>query len=88
MQVLALSEGLAPYSAKEAYVYRRSPAGTKTEIPIALAQIMKRKSPDVPLKANDILYIPDNSGKRLTAQTLDRIAGIGGQAAVGYAIYH
>ena len=88
LQVLALSEGLAPYAAKEAYVYRRSPAGTKTEIPVALGQIMKRKSPDVPLKANDILYIPDEKGKRLTAQTLDRIAGIGGQAAVGYAIYH
>jgi polysaccharide export outer membrane protein len=88
LQVLALSEGLAPYATKMAYVYRRSPAGPKTEIPIALAQIMKRKSPDVQLQANDILYIPDNKGKRLTAETLDRIAGVGGQAVVGYAVYH
>ena len=38
---------------------------------------MKRKSPDVPLQANDILYIPDNNGQRLTAETFDRLAGLG-----------
>jgi polysaccharide export outer membrane protein len=88
LQLLALSEGLTPYSAKVAYVYRRSPAGEKTEVPVALAKIMKRKSPDVPLQANDILYIPDNNGKRLTAVTLDRLAGIGGSTAADYAIWH
>ncbi len=28
------------------------------------------------MQANDILYIPDNKGQRLTAETLDRLAGI------------
>jgi polysaccharide export outer membrane protein len=88
LQLLALSEGLAPYSAKVAYVYRRSPGGTKTEVPIALAKIMKRKSPDVPLQANDILYIPDNKGERLTAQTVDRLAGLGSSTATNYIIWH
>jgi polysaccharide export outer membrane protein len=88
LQLLALSEGLTPYSAKIAYVYRRSPGGSKTEVPIALAKIMKRQSPDVPLQANDILYIPDNNGKRLTAETLDRIAGLGTATATDYIIWH
>jgi polysaccharide biosynthesis/export protein len=88
LQLLALSEGLTPYSAKIAYVYRRSPGGTKTEVPVALAKIMKRQSPDVPLQANDILYIPDNNGKRLTAETLDRIAGLGAATATNYIIWH
>ena len=88
LQLLALSEGLTPYSAKIAYVYRRSAAGAKTEVPIALAQIMKRKSPDVSLQANDILYIPDNKGRRITAETLDRLAGIGGTAATDLIIWH
>jgi polysaccharide export outer membrane protein len=88
LQLLALSEGLTPYSAKVAYVYRRSPGGTKTEVPIPLAKIMKRQSPDVPLQANDILYIPNNNGKRLTAETLDRIAGIGTATASDYIIWH
>jgi polysaccharide biosynthesis/export protein len=88
LQLLALSEGLTPFSAKVAYVYRRSPGGTKTEVPVPLAKIMKRQSPDVPLQANDILYIPDNNGKRLTAETLDRIAGLGSGAATDYIIWH
>jgi polysaccharide export outer membrane protein len=88
LQLLALSEGLAPYSAKVAYVYRRAPGGTKTEVPIELAKIMKRKSPDVPLQANDILYIPDNKSQRLTAQTIDRLAGLGTATATDYIIWH
>jgi polysaccharide export outer membrane protein len=88
LQMLALSEGLTPYSAKVAYVYRRSPGGTKTEVPVPLAKIMKRKAPDVPLQANDVLYIPDNNGKRLTAETLDRIAGLGTATATDYIIWH
>jgi polysaccharide export outer membrane protein len=48
LQLLALSEGLTPYSARVAYVYRRSPGGARTEVPVPLSRIMKRKSPDVP----------------------------------------
>jgi len=88
LQLLALSEGLAPYSAKVAYVYRRAPGGTKTEVPIELAKIMERKSPDVPLQANDVLYIPDNKGRRLTAQAIDRLAGLGSATATNYIIWH
>jgi polysaccharide biosynthesis/export protein len=88
LQLLALSEGLTPYSAKVAYVYRRSAGGTKTEVPVPLAKIMKRQSPDVPLQANDILYVPDNNGKRLTAQTIDRIAGFGTATATDFIIWH
>ena len=39
---------------------------------------MARKAPDVPLLPNDILYIPDNTGKRNLATVMDRVAGIGG----------
>jgi polysaccharide biosynthesis/export protein len=88
LQLLALSEGLTPYSAKVAYVYRKSPGGSKTEVPVPLAKIMKRQSPDVPLQANDILYIPDNNGKRLTAETIDRIAGLGTATATDFIIWH
>ena len=88
LQLLALSEGLTPYSAKVAYVYRRAPGGTKTELPVELGKIMKRKAPDVPLQANDILYIPDNKGQRLTAETIDRLAGLGTATATDYIIWH
>ena len=83
LQMVALSEGLTPYFAREAYIYRQEGAGTKNEIPVPLEKIMQRKAPDVPLIANDILYIPDNKGKRLTLGTLEKALGVG--AALGAA---
>jgi polysaccharide export outer membrane protein len=62
MQMLGLAEGLAPFAAKQAFIYRREAAGPKNELVVPLDKIMKRQAPDVTLTANDILYIPDNTG--------------------------
>ena len=43
---------------------------------------LKRKAADVPLQANDILYIPDNKGKRSFARVMETVAAVGGGAAV------
>jgi len=76
-QMLALSEGLTPYASKQAYIYRREASGTKNEIVVPLDKIMERKAPDVPLVANDILYIPDNKTKRMTLGALEKVLGVG-----------
>jgi polysaccharide export outer membrane protein len=83
LEIIALSEGLAPFYTREAYIYRQEGAGNKNEIPVPLEKIMQRKSPDVTLMANDILYIPDAKGKRITIGTLEKMAGVG--AALGAA---
>lgn len=88
LKMLALSEGLAPYASKDAYIFRREAAsGAKNEIPLQLSKIMQRKSPDVPLLANDILYIPDNRGKRIGMTALERIIGFGSATASGVLIW-
>lgn len=89
LKVIALSEGLLPYASKEAYIYRREAGkNNRDEIPVQLSRILDRKAPDVPLQANDILYIPDNKGRRVTAQTLERLAGFGSSTASGVLIFH
>ena len=89
LKVIALSEGLMPYSNKEAYIYRREGGKeNRDEIAVDLNRILERKAPDVRLQANDILYIPDNKGRKLAAQTLDRIAGFGTSTASGVLIWH
>jgi polysaccharide export outer membrane protein len=89
LKAIALSEGLLPYSGKEAYIYRREAGATgRSEIPVALSKIMDRKSADVHLQPNDILYIPDSKGRKITAQTLDRIAGFGSATGSGLLIWH
>jgi polysaccharide export outer membrane protein len=86
LKALALAEGLAPYPTKQAYIYRRgdSPAGdAPQELPVQLRKIMDRKSADVALGANDILYIPDNRAARLTAAAIDKAIGFGAATASG-----
>ncbi len=88
LRVLAMAEGLAPYAGKQAYIIRRDDrTGARHELPIELKKILERKAPDVPLLANDILYVPDNTGRRATVQALDRIAGFGAATASGILIW-
>ncbi len=87
LQMLALAEGLAPYADKQAFIYRRDGTG-KAEIAIPLDQIMKRKAKDVVLSANDILYIPDNKGRRLGTAALEKILLFGSTAGATALIYH
>ena len=80
LEMLAMAEGLAPFAGKQAYIYRREGEGPKNEIAVPLENIMKRKANDVTLTANDILYIPDNSGRRIALATLERVLAFGGAA--------
>jgi len=86
MQMLALAEGLMPFASRQAFIYRREASGDKNEIPVPLDKIMKRQAPDVTLTANDILYIPDNHGKRLGIAALEKVLMFG--AAAGTAMIY
>ena len=88
LKMIALSEGLMPFSQKVGYIVRRREGETPQDIPIELAKIMERKSPDVPLEVGDILYVPDNKSRRNTMSILDRVAGFGASTASGVLIWH
>jgi len=88
LKMIALSEGLTPYSAKIAYIYRRDASGVKKEIPVELSKIMQRKSPDIQLQIDDLLYIPDNSARRLAMTTLDRLSWFAASTASGVVVWH
>jgi polysaccharide export outer membrane protein len=90
LKALAMAEGLMPYAHKEAYIYRHgdTAAGApQQEVQVDLRKILDRKLPDVPLSANDILYIPDNRKERLTMTTIDRVIGFASQTASGILVY-
>jgi polysaccharide export outer membrane protein len=89
VKALALSEGLESYTAKDAYIYRQTtPDAPRQEIMVPLSKILARKAPDMVLRPDDILYVPDNNSKRMTAKVLAQIAGFGSTAAAGVLIYH
>lgn len=92
LKAVALAEGLAPFATKDAYIFRPGTggaseigvgAGTRSEIPVELRKIMDRKSPDVELAANDILYIPDNRSRRTTMNALEKAIGFATGTASG-----
>jgi polysaccharide export outer membrane protein len=83
LQALALSEGLAPFAAKQAFIYRPADGGVKTEILVPLRKIMDRKAPDVPLEASDIFYVPDNRRGRVTSNAIERALAFAAGTASG-----
>ncbi len=88
LKMVAMTEGLLPYTNKDAFVYRLEGGKSgRSEIPVPLNRIMEHKAPDIPLKPNDILYIPDSRGKRLTAETVRTLTGFGVTAASGILIW-
>lgn len=89
MKAIAMSEGLQPFYSHQALIYRREPGkAERTEIPVPIDDIMHNKSPDIQLEANDILYIPDNHGKRVAAETLERLAGFASSTGSGLLVFH
>lgn len=91
LKMLALAGGLIPFASNQAYIYRRRPgasnANNKDEIPLALGRIIGRKAPDVTLEGDDILYVPDSKGRRLSVSALERIAGFGAATTSGLLIW-
>ncbi len=89
LKMLAMADGLAPYAAKQAYVIRRDDrSGARHELPIELRKILQRKSPDVPLLANDVLYIPDAASRRVGLAALEKVLlfGSGATTALIYGV--
>lgn len=87
LQMLALAEGLQGVSSDQAFIYRREANGSKNEIPVNLKSLMARKSADVPLVANDILYIPENKSRKMGLAALEKVLLFGtsaGATALAY----
>jgi polysaccharide biosynthesis/export protein len=85
IQAISMAEGLgtAP-DTKHAKILRLSPGSDqRTEIPVDLKTILQGKGHDIPLQGNDILFVPDSTGKKVALRALE--AAI--QTGTGVAIY-
>jgi capsular polysaccharide biosynthesis protein len=78
LKMLASPKALCPMPPKKPISTAAKATAARTKSP-SLCKIMERKAPDTPLLANDILYVPDNKGRRMTLGALEKIA-IGGTA--------
>jgi polysaccharide export outer membrane protein len=86
LQAIALAEGLKSTAmGKKAIIIRRGEQflNGRDEIPVNLRKILSGNLSDPGLKANDILFIPDSTSKRV----LQRGAEAAVQIATGVVIW-
>ena len=85
MKAVSLAHGLTSFAkADDAVIFRPNPVtGQNDIIPVRLKQILNRKTPDVPMKSKDLLYVPDNMGLKVLARGAEAGVAIG----TGLAIY-
>jgi len=78
LKAVALAEGLTGTArADDAVIIRKHrETGKEEEIEVDLGKIMARKSPDVGLYANDILFIPDSIAKKGLRRAAEAAIGI------------
>jgi polysaccharide biosynthesis/export protein len=71
LQAISLAEGLAQSpDAKHARIVRNV-GDQRTEIPVDLKTLLQGKGTDVPMQANDILFVPDSTGRRVALRIME-----------------
>lgn len=83
LQAIALAQGLnSTASLGSARVIRRE-AGTLKQIPVELKRMIEAKAPDMELKDQDVLFVPNSASKSAARKSLESIV----QVATGLVIY-
>jgi polysaccharide biosynthesis/export protein len=84
LKAVALARGLTGYAkADDAVIFRyNQQTGKKEPIPVHIKKIQNNKTEDVAMKADDVLYVPDNVGKKVLVKGTEAAIGIGSAVAV------
>jgi polysaccharide export outer membrane protein len=79
LQILALAEGPDKLAAtKDAKIMRVVPGSDdRSEIPVNLEAILRNKMPDIPLNADDILFVPTSKTKAVGYRSLEALIQAG-----------
>ncbi len=84
LKVLALAGGLKPTAKPHQAVILRKNAdtGQRQEVAVDVSKILERKAEDVRLQANDILFVPDSTGKKALRRTGEIALGLASGVAL------
>ena len=73
LQAIALVGGTTRTSKLNGVKIIRKGAGGMTETTVPLKKILQAKAPDVPMQANDILFVPSSAAKAAATRSMDTI---------------
>ncbi|MFB3778145.1 MAG: polysaccharide biosynthesis/export family protein [Bryobacteraceae bacterium] len=85
LQAISMAEGLARTAKPESSKILRMPDGgaERAELPVDVKRILAGRAVDVQLQANDVLFVPDSTSRRVAVRTLEAML----QAATGVVIF-
>jgi len=84
LQAVSMAEGLEKTAAGgRAKIIRNGGSGQRVEIQADVSKILSGEAPDLPLNANDILFIPNSAAKSATLRAIEAAIQLG----TGVAIY-
>lgn len=82
LQAISMAGGTLPHAIpSHTRMVRKQADGTYVEIALPLSDMQKGKKPDVPLQANDIIYVPFSYGRNM-ALSLGGIIGAATSASI------
>jgi polysaccharide export outer membrane protein len=82
VQALALAEGTVPSANLTKAQLVRTVQGTREEIPLNLRMMFKSQSPDVPLQAGDILFVPGSVTRGMGRRSIEAVLATASAAAI------
>jgi polysaccharide export outer membrane protein len=83
LRLVALSEDLKRTAkASKAVLIRKDESGALQQIPVDIKKILAQQQPDVALRANDVLFVPDSAGKRALTRGLEAAIQIATSVAI------
>ena len=63
-QAISIAQNTTPLAAPgKAVIFREEPGGQRKEIPVDVTAVMRGRSPDIPILANDIIVVPNSKTK-------------------------
>jgi polysaccharide export outer membrane protein len=83
LQALAVAEGTNPTAALNSAKLIRKTSDGHQEIPLQLKDMLSAKIRDIPVQADDIIFVPSSAAKTAGRRSLEAIV----QAATGLAVY-
>jgi polysaccharide export outer membrane protein len=89
LKAVALAHGMTGFAKPDnAVIMRNNPdSGGRDVIPVRIKEIENRKTVDVTMKSNDILYIPDSTGLKVLARGAEAAVGITSSIVIYRAAY-
>jgi polysaccharide export outer membrane protein len=82
LQAIALAGGTAQYAKlNDVRILRKGPEGV-SEVPVPLKKLLQAKASDVPLQAEDILFVPTSAKKIISGKTAEAVMQMATAASI------